>query len=277
MGLPKGRERAFRCVQFFHDGGNAGQRAEMLRVQRQGSLKIRKCRPIKPALIKRRRPGVPALGEIGRVIGQGGQMLNRLINRATIQRVTSSLQQQVGRGRTRPGPFRDDPTFDPHPILLVRALKLGQKILDRLSHASAGPEPGDRCRDDKIENARITTHNREECSATARNYERPRGQIQGDSMSDVIPSAVDALNAKLAGRGFDGLAKFVIEDEGAIMIDEDGARAGDEEADVTLTASTETFRGMLEGDVNPTTAFMSGKLKVDGNMGLAMKLGSILG
>ena len=34
---------------------------------------------------------------------------------------------------------------------------------------------------------------------------------------------------------------------------------------------------MLDGDVNPTTAFMSGRLKVDGDMGLAMKLGSILG
>ena len=34
---------------------------------------------------------------------------------------------------------------------------------------------------------------------------------------------------------------------------------------------------MLDGDINPTAAFMSGRLKVDGDMGLAMKLGSILG
>jgi putative sterol carrier protein len=59
-------------------------------------------------------------------------------------------------------------------------------------------------------------------------------------------------------------------------MDRDGVRAGDEEADVTLTASTETFRGILEGDVNPTMAFMTGKLKIDGSMGLAMKLGSVL-
>ena len=60
------------------------------------------------------------------------------------------------------------------------------------------------------------------------------------------------------------------------MVDGAGARAGDEEADVTLTASLDTFRGMLEGDVNPTAAFMTGKLTVDGNMGLAMQLGSAL-
>ncbi|AWD23102.1 SCP2 sterol-binding domain-containing protein [Pseudogemmobacter blasticus] len=94
-------------------------------------------------------------------------------------------------------------------------------------------------------------------------------------MSKVIDAAVEALAKKLPG-GFDGVAKFVIKDEGAIMMDSDGVRAGDEEADVTLTASTETFRGILDGDVNPTMAFMSGKLKIDGSMGLAMKLGSAL-
>jgi len=94
-------------------------------------------------------------------------------------------------------------------------------------------------------------------------------------MSDVINAAVEALSAKLNG-GFDGVAKFVITGEGAIMLDASGVRAGDEEADVTLTASTETFRAILEGDLNPTMAFMSGKLSVDGSMGMAMKLGSAL-
>ncbi len=95
-------------------------------------------------------------------------------------------------------------------------------------------------------------------------------------MSDVIDAAVAALNAKLSG-GFDGVAKFVIAGEGAIMMDGAGVRAGDEEADVTLTAEGDVFRAILEGDMNPTMAFMTGKLKVDGSMGLAMKLGSVLG
>lgn len=95
-------------------------------------------------------------------------------------------------------------------------------------------------------------------------------------MTDVIGAAVTALNAKLAGGGFDGTAKFVIEDEGAIMLDETGARAGDEEADVTMTADSDTFRSILDGNLNPTAAFMTGRLQIAGDMGAAMRLGSVL-
>lgn len=96
-------------------------------------------------------------------------------------------------------------------------------------------------------------------------------------MSDVINSAVAALNEKMAG-GFDGgTAKFAINGEGSIIVDGDGARAGDDDADVTLTADADVFEEMLSGGLNPTTAFMTGKLSVDGNMGLAMQLGAALG
>ncbi len=95
-------------------------------------------------------------------------------------------------------------------------------------------------------------------------------------MSEMIDAAVKALSAKLSG-GFDGVAKFVITGEGAIMMDGSGVRAGDDESDVTLTADADVFRAILAGDMNPTMAFMTGKLSVDGNMGLAMKLGSVLG
>ncbi len=95
-------------------------------------------------------------------------------------------------------------------------------------------------------------------------------------MSDVVNEAVRVLSAKLAG-GFDGIAKFVITGEGAIMLDADGVRAGDEPADVTLTADADVFKSILDGELNPTSAFMQGKLAVDGSMGLAMKLGAVLG
>ena len=96
-------------------------------------------------------------------------------------------------------------------------------------------------------------------------------------MSDVIEQAVLALNEKLGAGAFDGTAKFVIEGEGAIMLDGEGARAGDEEADVTMTADAEVFQDILAGNLNPTSAFMTGKLKVDGDMGAAMRLAPALG
>ena len=95
-------------------------------------------------------------------------------------------------------------------------------------------------------------------------------------MNETLAQAVEAINAKIEG-GFDGVAKFEITGIGAVVVDSDGARIGDDDADVTLSASPETFKGILDGDVNPTMAFMSGKLKIDGSMSMAMKLASALG
>jgi putative sterol carrier protein len=94
-------------------------------------------------------------------------------------------------------------------------------------------------------------------------------------MSDILTHAIAALSAKLSD-GFDGTAKFEITGEGSIVVDGDGVRAGDDETDVTMIASAETFQGIIEGDINPTMAFMTGKLKIEGNMGMAMKLGAAL-
>jgi putative sterol carrier protein len=95
-------------------------------------------------------------------------------------------------------------------------------------------------------------------------------------MSELINAAAASLASRLTG-GFDGVAKFVILDEGAIMLDGTDVRVGDAAADVTLTANADVFRAILDGDMNATTAFMTGKLSVQGDMGLAMKLGSVLG
>ncbi|MHC0054866.1 SCP2 sterol-binding domain-containing protein [Actibacterium sp. D379-3] len=95
-------------------------------------------------------------------------------------------------------------------------------------------------------------------------------------MSDTITAAVAALNERLSG-GIDGTVKFVITDEGAIVVDDAGARASDDDADVTLTADRDTFEAMLAGELNPTAAFMTGKLSLDGDMAMAMKLASMFG
>jgi putative sterol carrier protein len=95
-------------------------------------------------------------------------------------------------------------------------------------------------------------------------------------MSDVINEAVKMLSEKMSGVDVGGTVKFDIEGEGCVMVDDSGVHAGDEEADVTLSADPETFQGMMDGETNPTSAFMTGKLKIDGDMGMAMKLASAL-
>ena len=96
-------------------------------------------------------------------------------------------------------------------------------------------------------------------------------------MSDMIAEAVEALDAKAKASSLSETVKFNIEGEGAVVIDGTGARASDEEADLTVTADAETFQGMLDGTLDSTSAFMMGKITIDGDMGLAMKLGTILG
>jgi putative sterol carrier protein len=55
--------------------------------------------------------------------------------------------------------------------------------------------------------------------------------------------------------------------DGSVSVSE-----GDGDADATITASAETFDQIASGDLNATTAYMTGKLKIKGDMGAAMKL-----
>jgi putative sterol carrier protein len=74
--------------------------------------------------------------------------------------------------------------------------------------------------------------------------------------------------------------KLKLDDE-CIFIDGTGdnneVSGEDKEADCTVTITKENFRALVKGDLNPMTAFMMGKVKVSGDMGVAMKLQSFLG
>ena len=92
---------------------------------------------------------------------------------------------------------------------------------------------------------------------------------------DSLESRGDA--AKLAGMTNSYL--FEIEDEGQWLVTvADGkltVAQGGGEADATIVASGETFDKIVAGDQNPTTAYMTGKLKIKGDIGAAMKLQKI--
>ena len=89
---------------------------------------------------------------------------------------------------------------------------------------------------------------------------------------DTLPSRAD--ESKLAGMSNSYL--FDIEDEGQWLVTvADGSLAvaeGGGDADATITTSGETFEKIVAGEQNPTTAYMTGKLKIKGDLGAAMKL-----
>jgi putative sterol carrier protein len=66
----------------------------------------------------------------------------------------------------------------------------------------------------------------------------------------------------------DGAGKWHVSvQDGKVSVSE-----GEQEADAVISASEETFEKLVSGDQNPTSAYMTGKLKVKGDMGAAMKL-----
>ena len=89
---------------------------------------------------------------------------------------------------------------------------------------------------------------------------------------DTLESRVDA--SKTAGLNNSFL--FEIEGAGTWKVDvADGSVSvteGAGDADVTIRSSAETFSAIASGEQNPTTAYMTGKLKVEGDMGAALKL-----
>lgn len=77
----------------------------------------------------------------------------------------------------------------------------------------------------------------------------------------------------------DAIIKFQV-DEHVVTIDGTGdsnvVSQEDKEADTTITTSAETLMKLKSGDLNPMMAVMGGKIKIKGDMGLAMKLQSLL-
>jgi putative sterol carrier protein len=66
----------------------------------------------------------------------------------------------------------------------------------------------------------------------------------------------------------DGAGKWKVDvQDGNVKVTE-----GEGNADVTITTSEDTFEKIVSGDQNATSAYMTGKLKVKGDMGAAMKL-----
>lgn len=93
---------------------------------------------------------------------------------------------------------------------------------------------------------------------------------------------IDDIAAKIESRiaGFNHTLKLDFEEDGLLFVDATQnppiVSKEDKEAEVTLRTSLETFGNILNGNQDPNIAFMMGKLKVSGSMGLALKLNGML-
>jgi putative sterol carrier protein len=89
---------------------------------------------------------------------------------------------------------------------------------------------------------------------------------------ETLESRVDSSKAA----GLTAAYRFDIDGAGSWLVDVDDGKVtvseGDGEADCTISTSSETFMKIANREQNPTVAYMSGKLKVKGDMGQAMKL-----
>jgi putative sterol carrier protein len=90
---------------------------------------------------------------------------------------------------------------------------------------------------------------------------------------EMLPSRADTSKTADMNNSYafdiEGAGQWTVRVEGGGVSVHDGLEDG---ADCTISASQEIFQKIIAGEQNPTSAYMTGKLKLKGDMGAAMKL-----
>jgi putative sterol carrier protein len=95
----------------------------------------------------------------------------------------------------------------------------------------------------------------------------------------MLEEITTSLNERVAKADFPYKVKFDFRDDGKVFINGPAKTVtnDDAEADTTIIVKIDDFVKMAQGQMNPMMAFMTGKLKVSGDMGIAAKIGPLLG
>ncbi len=97
--------------------------------------------------------------------------------------------------------------------------------------------------------------------------------------------SLDDLTTKIRDKmgqdsGLDAVLKFDLAEDGVIVLDgtssPNSVSNDDKDADCTVGVALDDLKAMIAGDLDPMAAFSLGKLRIDGDMGVAMKLGSLM-
>jgi putative sterol carrier protein len=96
-----------------------------------------------------------------------------------------------------------------------------------------------------------------------------------------LESCTQAIRTKVgADSGLDATLKFDMGDDGVIVIDGKSTPSSvsntSVDTDCTVGITLDNLQAMLDGELDPATGFMAGKLKVSGDMSVAMRLQRVI-
>jgi putative sterol carrier protein len=92
----------------------------------------------------------------------------------------------------------------------------------------------------------------------------------------TMDAIAERMRAKVEGSGFTRSVRFDCGADGVVVIQGATVSTIDTPADCTITLAKDDLESMIAGELDPTSAFMQGKLRVDGDMSVAMALSQIL-
>lgn len=92
-----------------------------------------------------------------------------------------------------------------------------------------------------------------------------------------VQDIADKIRSRVESSGFDRSVKFDTGADGVIVIDGATISTADAATDCTIKLSLDDLDSLIAGDLNPTMAFMTGKIKVEGDMSVAMALSQFIG